>query len=49
VALAATDPVREECIVYVNRLSDALFVLARLANHRAGVLDVPWVGAGRHA
>ncbi len=27
---------------YVNRLSDHLFVLARLANKRAGIDDVPW-------
>jgi len=48
VALAECEPVRPECIRYVNRLSDTLFVLARLANHRAGVADVPWVGAGRN-
>jgi cob(I)alamin adenosyltransferase len=29
-------------IVYLNRLSDLLFVLARAVNHRAGVADVPW-------
>jgi cob(I)alamin adenosyltransferase len=28
--------------VYLNRLSDLLFTLARLANHRAGVKDVTW-------
>jgi len=28
--------------VYLNRLSDCLFVLARAANARAGVPDVPW-------
>ncbi len=27
---------------FVNRLSDALFVLARWLNRRAGVADVPW-------
>lgn len=27
---------------YLNRLSDLLFVIARFANHRAGVSDVPW-------
>jgi cob(I)alamin adenosyltransferase len=29
-------------IVYLNRLSDLLFTLARLANHRAGVNDITW-------
>jgi cob(I)alamin adenosyltransferase len=27
---------------YLNRLSDYLFVLARLCNHRAGVKEPPW-------
>jgi cob(I)alamin adenosyltransferase len=36
--------VRAELVVYLNRLSDLLFVLARQANHRAGVADVPWQG-----
>lgn len=35
-------PVRQELIVYLNRLSDLLFVLARRANHLAGMPDVPW-------
>jgi cob(I)alamin adenosyltransferase len=29
-------------LIYLNRLSDLLFTLARLANHRAGVGDVIW-------
>lgn len=29
-------------IIYLNRLSDLLFVLARVANHQAGTRDVPW-------
>ena len=33
---------RQEPLVYLNRLSDWLFVLARSANHRAGVEDVKW-------
>jgi cob(I)alamin adenosyltransferase len=30
--------------VYLNRLSDLLFVLARVVNHRGGVADIPWKG-----
>jgi cob(I)alamin adenosyltransferase len=30
-------------VVFLNRLSDLLFVLARQANHLAGVEDVKWV------
>jgi cob(I)alamin adenosyltransferase len=44
-ALAAGEPVRDEILRYVNRLSDLLFVLARLANAREGVSDVPWAGS----
>ncbi len=44
VALAQTDPVRPEVLRYLNRLSDLLFVLARLANARGGVPDVRWEG-----
>lgn len=44
VELASSDTVRPELLHYVNRLSDLLFVLARLANHHAGVEDVPWEG-----
>ena len=36
VALATDDPINEEAIVYLNRLSDALFVFARLINRRDG-------------
>lgn len=35
-------PARSEIVVYLNRLSDLLFVLARRANHVNGVEDVPW-------
>ncbi|HJK98655.1 MAG TPA: cob(I)yrinic acid a,c-diamide adenosyltransferase [Polyangiaceae bacterium LLY-WYZ-14_1] len=44
VALTHRSEVRLEVIRYLNRLSDLFFVWARLANHRAGVPDVPWVG-----
>lgn len=42
VALAAAEDVPSLFLVYLNRLSDLLFTLARLANHRAGVGDVTW-------
>ncbi len=32
-------------IVYLNRLSDLLFTMARVANLRAKVSDVPWIPA----
>jgi cob(I)alamin adenosyltransferase len=35
-------PPRREPLVYLNRLSDLLFALARSANVTAGVPDVPW-------
>ena len=46
VHLRETMEVRGEVIRYLNRLSDLLFTLARLANHRAGRSDVPWTGRG---
>jgi cob(I)alamin adenosyltransferase len=43
VAFAMDRPVPTVIVTYLNRLSDWLFVQARLANHRAGVADIPWV------
>ena len=34
--------INPEIIHYLNRLSDLLFVLSRVANHRQGVPDVVW-------
>lgn len=42
VNLAHVAHIDEALIVYLNRLSDLLFTLARLANHRAGVADLVW-------
>ena len=39
VSVPEPDP---QAIVYLNRLSDLLFTMARVANARAGVKDVPW-------
>ena len=35
-------PVEQEILVYVNRLSDLLFVLARVANHRSSTPELEW-------
>jgi cob(I)alamin adenosyltransferase len=42
VTLSGDSEVPELFLVYLNRLSDLLFTLARLANHRAGTGDVAW-------
>jgi cob(I)alamin adenosyltransferase len=42
VALAAISTVEARLLVYVNRLSDLLFVLARRENHRAGRPEEQW-------
>lgn len=42
VELEEREPIRGEVLRYVNRLSDALFVAARTANHALAVEDVPW-------
>ncbi|MEP0824402.1 MAG: cob(I)yrinic acid a,c-diamide adenosyltransferase [Nitrososphaera sp.] len=42
VSLAKCETVNPAIIVYLNRLSDLLFVSARLANKRLGVPDVAW-------
>jgi cob(I)alamin adenosyltransferase len=47
VSLARAATIDEGVVIYLNRLSDLLFTLARLANHRAGVTDVPWVPNAR--
>ena len=36
------DAVEPVVLVYLNRLSDLLFVMARTANHRAGVPETEW-------
>jgi cob(I)alamin adenosyltransferase len=42
VALAREEAVGEGTVVYLNRLSDALFVMARWENHRRGTPEVLW-------
>ncbi len=38
----SAEPVSNDLVVYLNRLSDLLFVLARAVNRAAGSADVPW-------
>ena len=42
VALARGVEIPELVVMYLNRLSDLLFVLARVANRRAGAGEVTW-------
>jgi cob(I)alamin adenosyltransferase len=41
-ALNNSQPINPLVLVYLNRLSDLLFVAARLVNKRLGVSDVAW-------
>jgi cob(I)alamin adenosyltransferase len=42
IAAGREGPVRRELVVYLNRLSDLLFVLARSVNHHAGAPETTW-------
>ncbi len=39
VALAGQDEINANAVIYLNRLSDLLFILARLVNKRAGITE----------
>lgn len=47
--LARLEPVRAEAIGYLNRLSDLLFVLARVLARADGHGEVVWRHERRHA
>jgi cob(I)alamin adenosyltransferase len=42
VVALGVDAVDSIVIIYLNRLSDLLFVMARAANHRAGMPEIEW-------
>ena len=42
VTLAKAESVNPEVLIYLNRLSDLLFVLARIVNHRSGDPEPLW-------
>ncbi len=47
IALHRVEPLSAAALRYLNRLSDLLFVMARVENRRAGVADIEWVGRDR--
>jgi len=47
VKLSKNLPIGSAPIVYLNRLSDLLFVMARVANVRSGQSESPWKGRRR--
>jgi len=42
ILLAKNQKINHIILAYLNRLSDLLFVFARLTNKRLGVKDIPW-------
>jgi cob(I)alamin adenosyltransferase len=47
VSLSRNENIGEDVVVYLNRLSDLLFVMARYANHLDGNEEVKWVSGKR--
>ena len=43
VQLQSEQEISENCLEYLNRLSDYLFVLARLILHEKKVSEIPWI------
>jgi cob(I)alamin adenosyltransferase len=46
-SLSQREAVRGTVLVYLNRLADLLFVLARRAGHENGAAEVPWAPRGQ--
>lgn len=42
IALNRREPVASGLLIYINRLSDLLFMLGRALNKRTGAADLPW-------
>jgi len=43
VSLADETEIDANVVIYLNRLGDLLFALARWVNHRGGVAETPWI------
>lgn len=44
VSLSEKDPVKPQILIYLNRLSDYLFMQARNENHKLNITEETWVG-----
>lgn len=44
VALSHKEALDDEIIIYINRLSDLLFTMARFVNKQKRILEIPWKG-----
>ena len=42
VKLSESDSINKTCQIYINRLSDLLFVIARIINKRKKIKDIAW-------
>ena len=42
VALSKTEDISKEAVIYLNRLSDLMFILARIVNNRKKMPDIIW-------
>jgi len=47
VALGQKEKVDPKIFIYLNRLSDLFFMLARFINHEAGIVEITWQGIDR--
>jgi len=47
VALGQKEKVDAKILIYLNRLSDLCFIVARFINHEAGIVEVVWQGIDR--
>jgi cob(I)alamin adenosyltransferase len=42
VELSKTQEINKDAAIYLNRLSDLIFVLARTVNNRKKIADITW-------
>ena len=42
VALSKLEDINKEAVIYLNRLSDLMFILARIVNNRKKMPDIIW-------